>query len=251
MQTPPASSARRRRPRPCSASRSARRRWRPRPTRTCRRSTGEPARRQRRPRTSWEGRPLRYALVGKPEHVTPGGLARSARRGACATRRRRRARRPPRRGDAGDPLADGNVHGGEESGTDAELRSSTSSPTARTAPRADPRQRLVGIIPTQNPDGRGRARQNLLLRHEPRLVRADAETERSWTAAAVPGVMHVDATRWARTTSSSRPRRPDLPRGDAESVGSPTSSRRGDAGGVRPPAHPVLQRQVFDFFAMV
>ena len=25
--------------------------------------------------TSWENRPLRYAFVGKPEHVTPAGLA--------------------------------------------------------------------------------------------------------------------------------------------------------------------------------
>ena len=43
--------------------------------------------------TSWEGRPLRYALVGKPEHVTPPAWRRSALRpNACAT-----PRRPPPR----------------------------------------------------------------------------------------------------------------------------------------------------------
>ena len=74
--------------------------------------------------TSWELRPLRYALVGKPEHVTPAGLAAIRE----STRRLRDPATPP--AEAARLAAEtpailwlmGNVHGGEESGTDAQLR---------------------------------------------------------------------------------------------------------------------------------
>jgi hypothetical protein len=107
--------------------------------------------------TSVQGRALRYAIVGKPENVTPPGLAR-IRRAAARLR------------DPGTPPAEaarlaastpailwvaGNVHGGEKSGTDASLRV-----LYELADRDDCAARrvldnaIVVILPTQNPDGR-------------------------------------------------------------------------------------------------
>src|SRR5262245_18768101 len=102
--------------------------------------------------TSWEGRPLRYALIGTPEHRTPQGLAAIR----AATTRLRDPNTPPAeaaRLAAETPAIDwlmGNVHGGEESGTDAELRV-----LYELADRSDCAagrlldNLLVGIIPTQ------------------------------------------------------------------------------------------------------
>src|SRR4051812_9587410 len=73
--------------------------------------------------TSWQGRPLRYAIVGKAQNVTPAGLA--------AIRANIAALRDPATSDAqAAQLAAStpailwvaaNVHGSEESGTDASL----------------------------------------------------------------------------------------------------------------------------------
>jgi Zinc carboxypeptidase len=74
--------------------------------------------------TSWKGRPLVYAIVGRPENVTSDGLARV--RGNTAL-----LRNPFTSAEEAGTLAAstpailwlaGNVHGNEESGADADLR---------------------------------------------------------------------------------------------------------------------------------
>jgi Zinc carboxypeptidase len=107
--------------------------------------------------TSWEGRDLRYAIVGDPANVTDGGL--EAVQDAIRT-----LRDPATSAEEAAALAGttpavlwiaGNVHGGEESGTDAslqvlyELASRTDCAAAQILEEA-----LVVILPTQNPDGR-------------------------------------------------------------------------------------------------
>jgi len=107
--------------------------------------------------TSWEGRELRYAIVGDPSNVTAGGL--ETVRNAV-----RALRDPATSAEAAATLAAstpailwiaGNVHGGEESGTDAslqvlyELASRTDCAATRILDES-----LVVILPTQNPDGR-------------------------------------------------------------------------------------------------
>jgi hypothetical protein len=106
---------------------------------------------------SQQGRPLRYAVVGKPGRVTPKGLQ-DVRAAAAKLM-------DPRTSDAEaasiarrDPAIlwiAANVHGGEESGTDASLRT-----LYELADRDDCAAKrildesVVVILPTQNPDGR-------------------------------------------------------------------------------------------------
>ncbi|MGP4015091.1 M14 family zinc carboxypeptidase [Saccharopolyspora sp. 5N708] len=107
--------------------------------------------------TSTQGRPLRYAVVGQEKWVRPGALENIG-------RQLNRLRDP----HTPEPVAQqivrntpailwvaGNVHGGEESGTDAALRvlyelaartDCTSSTILDDA--------IVVVLPTQNPDGR-------------------------------------------------------------------------------------------------
>jgi hypothetical protein len=107
--------------------------------------------------TSWQGRPLDYAIVGTPDHVTAGGLA--AIRADIAT-----LRDPNTSDEEAAALAAStpdilwvaaNVHGNEESGTDASLRV-----LYELADRDDCAatqildNSLVVILPIQNPDGR-------------------------------------------------------------------------------------------------
>src|SRR5215216_2348382 len=107
--------------------------------------------------TSVQGRPLRYAVVGRPERVTSAGLA-AVRASAAKLMDPRTSTRDAARIAAADPAIlwiAGNVHGGEESGTDASLRV-----LYELADRSDcAAQRIldravVMILPTQNPDGR-------------------------------------------------------------------------------------------------
>jgi hypothetical protein len=85
---------------------------------------------------SWQGRPLRYAIVGKPGNVTPAGLARIRLQTALL--------RDPR---TPAPLAErlarttpailwvaGNVHGGERAAPTPPSGSCASWPTGATAP---------------------------------------------------------------------------------------------------------------------
>ncbi|HET9322414.1 MAG TPA: M14 family zinc carboxypeptidase [Gaiellaceae bacterium] len=114
--------------------------------------------------TTPQGRELRYALVGDPDNVSPGGLA--AVQDAMRTLRdpetpAREAERLARTTPVVLWLMD-NVHGGEESGTDAALRvlyelaDRTDCAATQILDNA-----VVGFIPTQNPDGReAETRQN-------------------------------------------------------------------------------------------
>lgn len=107
--------------------------------------------------TSVQGRPLKYAIVGKPGNVTPKGLQRIA--------SDMQALRDPATSteDSANIVKKSpsilwvasNVHGGEESGTDASLRV-----LYELADRDDCAARqildnaIVVLLPTQNPDGR-------------------------------------------------------------------------------------------------
>ena len=106
---------------------------------------------------SWQGRPLRYAIVGRPGNVTPGGLARIRLQTALL-------RDPRTPAKVAEHLARttpailwvaGNVHGGEESGTDAALRVLYELADRRDC-AADQilDNAIVVLLPTQNPDGR-------------------------------------------------------------------------------------------------
>jgi len=107
--------------------------------------------------TSVEGRPLRYAVVGQEKWVTPDGLDRIGR----DLGRLRDARTPEAqarqiiRSMPSILWVAGNVHGGEESGTDAALRVLYEL-AARTDCAADEilDDAIVVVLPTQNPDGR-------------------------------------------------------------------------------------------------
>ncbi|MDA3644450.1 hypothetical protein LZ318_30430 [Saccharopolyspora indica] len=107
--------------------------------------------------TSVQGRPLRYAVVGQEKWVRPGALENIG-------RQLNRLRDP----NTPEPLAQriirdtpavlwvaGNVHGDEESGTDAALRVLYEL-TARTDCTAQSilDHAVVVVLPTQNPDGR-------------------------------------------------------------------------------------------------
>ena len=107
--------------------------------------------------TSAQGRPLRYAIVGRPEHISAEGL--EAIRQAIV-----RMRDPDTpAGEVAELAAStpaflyiaGNVHGTEESGTDAslhvlhDLADRTDCAATRILDDA-----VVFILPTQNPDGR-------------------------------------------------------------------------------------------------
>ena len=107
--------------------------------------------------TSVQGRPLRYAIVGRPERVTSAGLA-AVRASAAKLMDPRTSAREAAQIAASDPAIlwiAGNVHGGEESGTDASLRV-----LYELADRSDCAaqrildQAVVVILPVQNPDGR-------------------------------------------------------------------------------------------------
>ena len=107
--------------------------------------------------TSLGGRPLRYAIVGLPDNVTAAALTRIS----AAAKSLRDPATPPAevaRLAASTPAilwVAGNVHGDEESGTDAALRV-----LWELADRTDCAARgildtaIVVILPTQNPDGR-------------------------------------------------------------------------------------------------
>lgn len=106
---------------------------------------------------SWNGRPLRYAVVGKPKWTKSAALKKIGRdlnalRDADTSERK--ARRIIKRTPTVLWVA-GNVHGGEESGTDASLRV-----LHELAARSDCAvdkildRAIVVVLPTQNPDGR-------------------------------------------------------------------------------------------------
>ena len=150
--------------------------------------------------TTWQGRPIRYALVGRPENVTPEGLAgiqQAARTLRDPATSDQRAADIARRSPAILWLM-GNVHGGEESPTDAELRV-----LYELADRDDCAAQqildntLVGFIPVQNPDGReADTRQNSYGFDMNRdwFARTQTETDSKLELLRqYPGVLYVDA----------------------------------------------------------
>lgn len=107
--------------------------------------------------TSWQGRPLRYAIVGTTQNVTPGGLA-TIRANVAALRDPHTTDAEAAQLAASTPAilwVAANVHGNEESGTDAALRV-----VYELADRDDCAagqildRALVVVVPIQNPDGR-------------------------------------------------------------------------------------------------
>ena len=106
---------------------------------------------------SQQGRPLKYAIVGQPQNVTDEGLAR-IRRGI------ERLRDPATTPEQAAALAArtpavlwiaGNVHGNEESGTDAALRTLRDLADRRDgAAQRILDNAIVVLLPVQNPDGR-------------------------------------------------------------------------------------------------
>ena len=109
--------------------------------------------------TSWRGTPLLYALVG-----TPGNLARADE--IAATQERLRDPRVTSAAEADRIARDnpaivwysGNVHGQESSGADAALQILYELAARTDCAVAEMRDRLlVGLIATQNPDGRDSA----------------------------------------------------------------------------------------------
>ncbi|WP_285695025.1 M14 family zinc carboxypeptidase [Actinomadura sp. NBRC 104412] len=107
--------------------------------------------------TSAQGRPLKYAIIGKPQLLTRAGLAKVRAEAALL--------RDPRTPDGiakaltrtGVPIlwVAGNVHGDEPSGTDAALRVLRDlGDRADCAASNVLNNALVVLLPTQNPDGR-------------------------------------------------------------------------------------------------
>ena len=149
---------------------------------------------------SWQGRGMRYALVADPENVTPAGLA-------AVQEAVGKLRDPATSAQEAERLARttpvvlwlmGNVHGDEESATDAELRV-----LYELADRDDCAARqilenaVVGIIPTQNPDGReAETRQNFYGFDMNRdwFARTQVETDSKLELLRrYPGMLYVDA----------------------------------------------------------
>ena len=130
--------------------------------------------------TSWEGRPLKYSIVGKPGNLTPSTLA-TIRANAAALRNPLTPTAQAANLAAHSPailwLA-GNVHGNEESGADADLRI-----LYELADRDDCAAQqitdnaVVVIVPTQNPDGR---------ENETRRNHYDFDLNRDWFARTQP-----------------------------------------------------------------
>ncbi len=150
--------------------------------------------------TSWQGRGMRYALVGDPRNVRAAGLA-------AVQEAVGKLRNPETSAQEAERLARttpvvlwlmGNVHGDEESGTDAELRV-----LYELADRDDCAARqilenaVVGIIPTQNPDGReAETRQNSYGFDMNRdwFARTQVETDTKLELLRrYPGMLYVDA----------------------------------------------------------
>jgi len=109
------------------------------------------------PARTWQDRELRYAIVGRTERLTPAGLQ-GVRQAAQALRNPLTTEAEANQIIASNPAilwVASNVHGGEESGTDASLRvlyelaDRTDASAQRILDNA-----VVVLLPIQNPDGR-------------------------------------------------------------------------------------------------
>ena len=156
--------------------------------------------------TSVQGRPLRYAIVGRPERVTSTGLA-AVRASAAKLMDPRTSDREAAQIAASDPAIlwiAANVHGGEESGTDASLRV-----LYELADRSDCAaqrildQAVVVILPIQNPDGReadSRRNANGFDMNRDWFARTQPETDgKVELLRRYPGVLFIDAHEFGGT----------------------------------------------------
>ena len=147
--------------------------------------------------TSWGGRPLKVAIVSSREHMRPAELRRIRERFVALREGR---------GGRGDSLRDspaivwlaGNVHGGEKSGADAELKVLYELAARTDCDAVKLNDDLVTVImPSQNPDGREVSRRqndygfdlnrDWFARTQPE-TEAKVELLRRW-----PGQVFVDA----------------------------------------------------------
>ena len=213
---------------------------------------GQPAGDRRHAAASWQGRPLRYAIVGRPGNVTPAGAGPHPPPTAPAAR-------PPDPGQAG--RAPGHDHARRSCGWPA---TSTAARRAAPTPRcgscyelADRRDCAAGqildnaiVVAAADPEpGRPRGRhpaQRLRLRHEPRLVRPHPARDRRQDRAAAPlpaGAVHRRPRDGPARPSSSRPTptRSTTRSPTSRSTGSTTSTAAAHDRRVHPPGHPVLQ----------
>ena len=199
---------------------------------------------------SWQDRELRWAMIGHPDHLD----RRSLKAIAKAAQALRNPKTPPwlarqiaKRFPAILWIAS-NVHGGEESGTDASMRV-----LYELADRTDCAARqildnsIVVLLPTQNPDGRElNTRQNFYGFDMNRdwFARTQPETDgKLELLRQYPGPLFVDDHEMgADHLLLPAQRRPDLPR-DHRRVGRLDQQHlRGVARErVQPPGHPLLQ----------
>ncbi|MCP2339594.1 M14 family zinc carboxypeptidase [Actinomadura rupiterrae] len=107
--------------------------------------------------TSAQGRPLKYAIVGRPELISRAGLTRVRGEAAALRDPRTPAKLAERLANRGVPIlwVSANVHGDEPSGTDAALKVLRDlGDRTDCAARTILDNALVVVLPTQNPDGR-------------------------------------------------------------------------------------------------
>lgn len=107
--------------------------------------------------TTAQGRPLKYAIAGRPALISKAGLAKTRLEAGLLRDPRTPAALAKRVTDRGVPIlwVSGNVHGDEPSGTDAALkvlRDLGDRSDCAAASILD--NALVIVLPTQNPDGR-------------------------------------------------------------------------------------------------
>ncbi len=146
---------------------------------------------------TWGGRPLRAAIVSSREHMRPAELRRIRER-FVALREGRGGRHDDLRGSPALVWLAGNVHGGEKSGADAELKVLYELAARTDCEASELNDDLVTVIlPSQNPDGREASRRqndygfdlnrDWFARTQPE-TEAKVELLRRW-----PGQVFIDA----------------------------------------------------------
>ena len=147
--------------------------------------------------STWGGRPLRAAIVSSRKHMRPAELRRIRER-FVALREGRGGRHDDLSGSPALVWLAGNVHGGEKSGADAELKVLYELAARTDCEASELNDDLVTVIlPSQNPDGREASRRqndygfdlnrDWFARTQPE-TEAKVELLRRW-----PGQVFIDA----------------------------------------------------------